>query len=163
MESLYHLTNEFLELMEYADSTDPEEEQIFLDTLDGLMGCIDKKVDSYVCVMDHMSAHKDLLNKEIDRLSGMVKALENNEKRMKVALQMAMTAMNKRKIETDYHKISIAKNGGKMPMVITGDVPDNFMKVIYEPDKDKIRDALENGEALDFAYLEERGEHLIIK
>jgi len=163
MDSLYDLTAEFQALMEYADSTDPEDEQVFLDTLEGLMGCIEKKVDSYICVMDHMDAHKELLNREIDRLLGKVKAIESNEKRMKEALYGCMVAMDKKKLETDLHKISIAKNGGKMPMKITGEVPDNFLKVIYEPDKDKIREALENGEALDFAHLEERGEHLNIK
>ncbi len=163
MDSLYDLTNDYLTLMEYADSTDPDDEQVFIDTLEGLMGAVEAKVDSYAAVMSHMEAHEALLKKEIDRLTEKMTAIENNRKRMKDSLYAAMVAMDKRKITTDLHTFAIQKNGGKQPLIISGEVPDKFQKVIYEPDKNLIRKALEDGEKLDFAFLEERGEHLVIK
>ena len=163
MDSLYDLTNDYLTLMEYADSTDPDDEQVFIDTLEGLMGAVEAKIDSYAAVMSHMEAHEDMLKKEIDRLSAKMTAIENNKKRMKDSLYAAMVAMDKRKITTDLHTFAIQKNGGKQPLIISGEVPDKFQKVIYEPDKNLIRKALEDGEKLDFAFLEERGEHLVIK
>lgn len=163
MDSLYDLTNDYLTLMEYADSTDPDDEQVFIDTLEGLMGAVEAKVDSYAAVMSHMEAHEDMLKKEIDRLSAKMTAIENNKKRMKDSLYAAMVAMDKRKITTDLHTFAIQKNGGKQPLIISGEVPDKFQKVIYEPDKNLIRKALEDGEKLDFAFLEERGEHLVIR
>jgi len=48
-------------------------------------------------------------------------------------------------------------------MVIDGEVPESFLKVIYEADKDKIRQALKDGQELSFARLEERGRHITIK
>ena len=42
-------------------------------------------------------------------------------------------------------------------------VPDNYKRVVYETDLEKIRKELEDGKQLDFAHLEERGEHLRIK
>lgn len=162
MDSLYDLKNDYLTLMEYADSTDPDDEQVFLDTLEGLMGAVETKADSYAAVISHMEAHEDLLQKEIDRLTAKKTAITNNKKRMKDSLQSAMIAMDQKTIKTDLHTFRVQKNGGKQPLDIFGEVPDKFQKVIYEPDKDLIRKALENGEKLKFAVLKERGEHLVI-
>lgn len=162
MESLYELKHEYLVLMEYADSTDPEDEQVFLDTLEGLTGTIEAKLDSCAVVMSHMDAHESMLDKEIDRLMAMKTAIKNNKQRMKDRIYALMVAMDKRKISTDLHSFSIRKNGGKQALEITGDVPDKFQKVIYEPDKDLIRKELEAGNELDFAVLKERGEYLKI-
>lgn len=162
MDSLYSLTAEFQTLLEYADSIEPEDEQVFLDTMEGLLGNIEAKVDSYAAVMSQMEAHENMLEAEIDRLEAKRQAINNNRKRMKDAVYAAMVAMDKQKITTDLHTFSIRKAGGKQKMVITGEVPDSFQKVVYEADKERIRSALENGEALDFAHLEERGEYLRI-
>lgn len=162
MDSLYDLKNDYLTLMEYADSTDPDDEQVFLDTLEGLMGAVEAKADSYAAVISHMDAHEDLLQKEIDRLTAKKTAISNNKKRMKDSLQAAMIAMDQKTIKTDLHTFRVQKNGGKQPLDIFGDVPDKFQKIVYEPDKDLIRKALENGEELEFAVLKERGEHLVI-
>jgi hypothetical protein len=162
MDNLYELTNDYLTLMEFADSTDPDDEQVFLDTLEGLMGAVEAKADSYAAVISHMEAHEDLLQKEIDRLTAKKTAISNNKKRMKDSLQSAMIAMDQKTIKTDLHTFRVQKNGGKQPLDIFGDVPDKFQKVVYEPDKDLIRKALENGEELEFAVLKERGEHLVI-
>ena len=64
---------------------------------------------------------------------------------------------------TEHFKVSIAKNGGKTPMKITGDVPEEFLKYTPAPDNDKIREALDSGLSLDFAHFEERGTHLNIR
>jgi hypothetical protein len=47
--------------------------------------------------------------------------------------------------------------------VSTEDVPDEYMKVVFEPDTDKIRKDLEEGKTLPFARLEERGVHLNVR
>lgn len=162
MDSLYELTNDYLTLMEFADSTDPDDEQVFIDTLNGLMGAVEVKADNYAAVISHMEAHEDLLQKEIDRLTAKKTSITNNKKRMKDSLQAAMIAMDQKTIKTDLHTFRVQKNGGKQPLDIFGEVPDKFQKVVYEPDKDLIRKALENGEELEFAVLKERGEHLVI-
>ena len=163
MDSLYDLTNDYLTLMEYADSTDPDDEQVFIDTLEGLMGAVEAKADSYAAVISHMDAHESLLDKEIERLTKMKTAIANNRRRMKDSMYAAMVALDKRTIKTDLHTFAIQKNSGKRTLEITGDVPDNFQKVVYEPDKELIRKELEAGKELDFAVLKERGEHLVIR
>ena len=163
MDSLYDLTNDYLTLMEYADSTDSEDEQVFIDTLEGLVGAIEAKADSCAVVISHMEAHEELLQKEIDRLTKAKNAISNNITRIKDNIQATMTVMDKKVIKTDLHTFRVQRNGGKQALDIYGDVPDNFQKIVYEPDKELIRKALEDGEVLDFAVLKERGEHLVIK
>lgn len=164
MDTLYSLSDEYVQLMDLAISTDPEDEQAFSDTLEGLTAVINTKMDDYAVVMTHLKGRSDLIQAEIDRLKAMQQTIDNHEKRMKAALLYVMTEkLNQRKITTDFHTFTICKNGGKQPMEITEDVPDNYKRVVYEIDTEKIRKELEAGATLPFAHLEERGEHLRIK
>lgn len=167
METLYKLTEDYEALLEYADSVDPEDEEVFLQTLDSVTATIDVKMDDYAVVMDHMASRAALIDKEIKRLTAIKHAIDNNHKRMQERLYESMIATDRRKVQTDLHTFSIVKNGGKLPLVIHegADIPDKWCKVIVEPDKDKIRTALETGntEVLEFAHFGERGEHLTIR
>ena len=163
MESLRELTNDMYALLEYADSTDPDDQQVFQDTLDGLIAVIEKKADSYCTVMDQIKANIAAHDLEIKRLTARKKAMENNVDRMKDALLAAMVAMDEKKLKTDLYTITRCKNGGKQPMKIDGIVPDSYQRIVYEVDNDKIRADLEQGAELPFAHLEPRGEHIMIK
>ena len=74
-----------------------------------------------------------------------------------------MKFTGKTKFTTNLFSFNIAKNGGKQQLTIDGDVPKEYTRTITENDIDKIRQALENGENLPFAYLEPRGESLRIR
>jgi hypothetical protein len=164
MESLMQLSEEYQELVELASSADPEDEQTFLDTLDGMTGIIENKMDGYGVVLTQMKARIAMIDGEIKRLQAWKQTVENNDKRMRDVLLLVMRdTLNQRKIQTDLHTFTICKNGGKQGVDIFAEVPDSFQRIIYEPDTDKIREALENGEDLPFARLRERGEHVRIK
>lgn len=167
METLYELTQDYQALLEYADAIDPDDEQVFLDTLDGIMGAVDVKMDQYAAVMEQMEAHGVMIEREIKRLKARQESIERNQERMKERMYEAMIAMNQTKIKTDLHTFIIKKNGGQLPLIMDHpeEVTDAFTKVVYEPDKEKIRLALETGnvDALKFAHLGERGSHLEIK
>jgi hypothetical protein len=75
----------------------------------------------------------------------------------------AMAATNQRLIETPLFRISIQRNGGKTPIDIHGEVPQEWCRIRYDADKERIRVALEAGESLPFAVLGERGERLVIR
>ena len=105
----------------------------------------------------------DECDKVIDAFTTKKATRMNNVKRMKDALIDAMDAAGIDSLKAGGFNLKIANNGGVQPMKITGEVPDSFTKVIVEPDNKKIRDALVNGEALEFAHLEERGRHLNIQ
>ena len=163
MSTLYELKEEYLTLLSLGDSDDPEEQQAFLDTLDGLMGEIEVKADSYAVVLKELAAQKEKVEAERKRLQRSEKAIENSMRAMKERIKDAMIEMGKTEIKTDLHTFNIQKNGGVQPMKITGEVPDRFQKVIYDIDTEKIREALTAGEELDFAHLEPRGTQLRIR
>lgn len=164
MDTLYSLSAEYNALLELACSDDPDDEQTFLDTLEGLTGVIESKMDDYAVVMTHLSGRSDLIDKEIKRLQVMKQTIDNHQKRMKEHLLRVMTdTLHETKIKTDLHTFTVCKNGGKQPMEITGEVPDNYKRIVYETDTEKIRADLENGVELPFAHLNERGTHLMIK
>lgn len=161
MSTLFELTTDMQAL--YALATEEDDEQAFLDTLEGLKGMIQDKAASYVDViqqLDMEAAKADLMAKQFAQKRDIRK---NNVKRMKEALMIAMDAMDATTMDAGNYTIKIVKNGGVQPMVIDGEVPESFLKVIYEADKDKIRQALKDGQELSFARLEERGRHITIK
>lgn len=159
--SLLNLAGEYQMLLEIAK--DPEtDEQTLIDTMEALTGEISAKAGGYVAVINTLQGRADTLKKESENLSNAAKVLENNIKRMKDRIKYTMEQMDVKTIESEFHTIKIVKNGGVEPLKITGDVPDNYKKVILENDNEKIRKDLKAGVKLEFAHLEERGTHLRI-
>ena len=163
MDTLYSLTDDLRQLIDLAPSIDPEDAQCFLDTLEGVLGARDDKLDGYAAVIDTLKSQVELLDHEEVRIANRKKAVENRIKLMKERMLESMQTTNQTKIQTDLHTFAIQKNGGKAPLTITGTVPDDFIKMEPKTDTEKIRTALENGETFDWANLEERGVHLAIR
>ena len=72
----------------------------------------------------------------------------------------AMKLSGQKKMATEHYNLSIARNGGEVPLIITGDVPEKYCDLV--PNNKKIREALNHGD-LEFARLGERGEHLSVR
>ena len=166
-ESLFTQTSEAVQLINLAKFAEtPEEEELFRDTLEAVLGSIDKKADDYCYVLSEIEGNADTVAKEINRLKVIEDRLLATRDRMKKALKDSMEATGRKEIQTDLHKIKIVNNGGLAPLVIPDEtaVPGEYNKteVKISPDKDKIRAALKNGEKLDFASLGERGTRLKI-
>ena len=163
MSSLFQLEDQYILLSQLGDSDDPEDQQAFLDTLEGLTGEIEMKADSYAVVITQFKNQSEAIDAEIKRLRKRKEAVDNSVDRMKARIKEAMELMGKTEIKTDLHTFKIQKNGGKQAMEITGDVPDEFQRIVYETDTEKIRKALESGEELPFAELLPRGTQLRIR
>ena len=163
MDTLYSLTDDLRQLIDLAPSIDPEDAQCFLDTLEGVLGARDDKLDGYAAVIDTLKSQVELLDHEEVRIANRKHAVENRIKLMKQRMLESMQTTNQTKIQTDLHTFAIQKNGGKAPLTITGTVPDDYIKMEPKTDTEKIRTALENGEQLDWAHLKERGVHLAIR
>lgn len=161
MSSLYELTGEFQALYELA--INDEDPQAFLDTLEGLKGELEAKSAGCVHVINQLMMEANECDKVVEAFEAKKQTRINNVKRMKEALIGAMDAAGIDTLKAGEYTLKIAKNGGVQPMKITGDVPDNYKKVIYEDDKELIRKALNDGKELSFAHLEPRGRHLNIK
>lgn len=165
MSSLFELTGDYLALVDLAAETGAEEDQAFLDTLEGLTGEIEQKADSYCYVMSSIDSQIAAVEKEIDRLDKIKAALTNHKDAVKRSIFNAMKAMDMPEIKTDLHKLKIQKNGGKLPLILDkdeSDIPDKYLSTKTYVDKEKIRADLDSGIELAFAHLAERGEHLRI-
>lgn len=161
MSTLYDIQGEFLALYEMATQSD--DEQAFLDTLEGLKGELEVKASGYAKVIKQLEMEQLECDKVIEAFKAKKEQRNNAVKRMKEAIMNALDVAGMNEIKAGDYTFKIAKNGGMQPLKIDGDVPDEFMKVIYETDKDLIRKSLSEGNTLDFAHLEPRGRHLTIK
>ena len=161
MGTLFDITEDFRSLYELA--TDPEcDEQVFQDTLEGLMGELEVKSCGYTQVIKQLDMEAKQAKEVSQMFADKAKVRENHIKRMKEALKMAMETAGTDQIAAGAFTIKLQKNGGLQPLKITGEVPDNMTKVIVEPDTDRIREFLKDNEC-EWAHLEERGTHIVIK
>lgn len=157
--TLYEITGRYRDLLWIAEDpeADPEcIEQCMAELEDDLA----VKADNYVTVIKSLESDNEGDMKEIRRLQARVSVRNRNISRMKGNLMDAMNTAGLTKLPTEHYKLGIAKNGGVAPLIITGDVPADYCRM--EPDNDKIRAALKQGE-VSFAHLGERGVHLSVK
>lgn len=163
MNTLYDIQGEYLTLLSYADEI--EDPKLFLDTLESIQGELEVKADNYGIVIAEMNSAVKKYEAEIERLTRKKEAIANNVKLMKDRLKAAMELMEVKDgtLQTEHYKFKICKNGGKQGIDIDENhVPDNYKRIVYETDKEKIRKDLEEGKELPFAALKPRGTHLRI-
>lgn len=166
MSSLYELTSEMQELMDWMNDPETDPEAI-ADTLEGLQFELEKKAEGYCKVIRQLEADAQMYKAEAARFTQKQALAENNAKFMKEKLKNAMVATgNEKGLDAGLFKLKIAGNGGKRPLKITGIVPDEFITMMPEANKDAIREYLENldeNDVCEWAKLEDRGTHLSIK
>lgn len=162
--TLFDIKGEFFRLYELAvQNDDPECEEAFNNALEDLKTDLAGKSAGYVHVIKQLDMEADECDKVIETFKAKKEARKNHIAKMKNALLDAMDAAQLTEIKAGEYTLKIAKNGGKQPLIIDSTVPDNYMKIKYEPDNDLIRTAIEEGKEINFAHLEERGRHLNIK
>lgn len=152
MNILYELTAEYMEVLQMAES-DEVETQVIIDTLEGIQGEIEVKADAYAKIIKTLEGQADAIKKEEDRLAKKRKSIETNVSNMKVSLENAMIAMNKKKFKTTLFDFNIQKNPASLVIDTPEAVPDDF-KITQEPkiDNAKIKELLKTQE-LPFAHL----------
>ena len=159
-ETLMKLSSDMKAVYEMLETE--TDKQLINDTLEALEGDFSYKLEGCACVYDRIKAECESAQKKANAWNDISKTLENNMIRLNDYMKMCMENAGIKEIETNMHRFKIVKNGGKLPLKIDGGVPENFIKteVKQSPDNDKIREALDNGEALTFAHYGERGTHL---
>ena len=164
-ESLFDLVGEYKELYAMLTDADEEDQQIVEDSLESVVGAIEAKGEGYIAILNRLDMEIDACRKQKDMWMQKLSIRENAVKRLKQRLADAMIQLGKNEIQAGDNTIKLQNNGGKAPLVFDEDkkIPQSYMKVILEPDKDKIRADLEKGEILDFAYIGDRGKHIKIK
>lgn len=170
---LYDIAADFRRLSDLLeDESTPEEmRQTIIDTLESLDGDFEEKAEGIAALIAENNAMIGAIEDEFDKLRAKAARLENQNDSLKRYLKMEMDFTGKRKLNAGIWKISIAKNGGKAPLVWKIDpdeldldtLPEKYVKRTESINTAAVRETLEAGGFLSFAELGERGESLRIK
>ena len=163
MSRLYELTADLMTLQEMLEEA--VDDQCLLDTLEGVQGEYEIKLEAYCKVIKNLEADMEALKSEAKRLTDKRKVLENNVDRLKKAMFDSMKATGTDKVKGQIFTVAIQRNGGKLPVIVdvpTEDLPDECVKVVESPDLEAISKMIDAGNC-NFAHYGERGESLRIK
>ena len=168
--SLFQLT-EALESLELAilEAEDEAQKEEIAEAYFQTEGDIAEKLDGYaalIAMAENRAAVRRQRAKELQDLAKSDGALVD---RLKKTLKWYFESQNLKKFETVDHRFTLAKNGGKLPLILDSvdveSVDERFTvtETVTRIDKDAIRSALESGEELDYARFGERGSSVRIK
>lgn len=152
--TLYELTEEFLNLLSMAEDPDVDP-QAFKDTLEGLEYEVELKADAYAKIIRQVEGNIATVDAEINRLQGFKKLLEGNVDTMKGNLENTMKVTGKTKFKTDLFSFRIQKNPASVVIDNEDDVPPEYLKITPTVNKTAIKKAIESGEDIPYAHLEQ--------
>lgn len=165
MPSMYELTADYKTVLDMAFDTEIDPQAI-ADTLESIAAEIEVKAENTVIIMKELEAEAAKLKAEEQRLNARRKVYENRVANLKQGLFDAMKTTGKEKFKTTLFSFSIAKNGGKIPVIVdvdTADLPDDLVTITEKPNLDAIAAFLEQNPESTLAHFGERGESLRIK
>lgn len=162
MSTLFEITKEYMAFYEMI-ADEETDLAVIEDTLESLDSELETKAAGYVAVMKQIEMEADKADQMSEAWKAKADRRRNAIKRIKDRLLHAMNTIGKKKVEAGDYTISVQKNGGVLPLNITGRVPESFCKITIEPDNGKIRQAIEEGKNISFANLGERGSHIVIR
>ena len=150
MSTLYELTNEWMMLMEMAEDPDIEED-VFMDTLEGIEGEIEMKADGYAKVIRQLEHDAEACGVEAKRFTEKKKFLENKIDRMKKSLQGAMELTGKTKFKTELFSFNVQNNPASVIVEADiKDIPERYLKPVDPKiDKELMKKDLKAGANLD--------------
>ena len=162
--TLLEISEDLLALMvaleESAGEVTPELEAWF-DTLGTER---DKKLDCYAALIREFELCSKARKEESDRMAALAQADANAARRLKDRLKLFLEVQRETRIDTARYRITLAKNGGALPVDVAvkpEDLP-AYQKRTVVADIDALRKALEAGVEIGGARLKERGTHVRI-
>lgn len=154
------------DLLEHAEGDEAQTEEI-LNYLEDTQQELSQKLDNYAELIQELQARAGARKQRAKEMAELAKADENLANRLKATLKLFFELHNIKRQDTDRHRITLAKNGGKAPLVLNEilpeDLPEEYQKVTITADTEAIRDALEKGIDLGFAHFGDRQMSIRIK
>ena len=176
MNKLYKISSKLEDLNnlleELEDAIIPDE---LTEVVTNILAEIDKtkadfydKVDNILALIQSRKKWVKIRKEEADRLNKLIKQDQSQIKFLNEYLLRHLEAQEVKKLRTKRFNLTVANNGGKLPIWIDNkldpqELPKQYQQVTVEVNKKAIREALEAGEKLEFAGFSERGKHLRIK
>lgn len=170
MSYLYPIETALLSLFDRIDDGEVSAEDA-ADTIEALELEYEAAVDGAATRIKELDILEAGIKNTIKDLQGRLKSVQDAKKTYDRVTVFSMQRLGKKTIETPRHKISIRRNP---PSVVienealfidwaTYNAPELLRKTeTYKPNRDAIKDAIEHGEAVPDAHIEQ-GESLRIK
>lgn len=149
---LYEISQEYLAVLEMAQNEDIDADAI-RDTLEGIQGEFEGKVDNTACVIKQINAEAEAIKAEADKLLTRAKTRKAKADRMKLFLQEQMNAVGIKKVETTRNVVSVQKSPEAVRIAneeaflgwAVMEHEEYIKQRPQEPDKTKIKEALRSG------------------
>jgi len=124
----------------------------------------DEKLDGYCKLIRNLTARALARETESRRLTDRAAVDRAAIARLKDRLLLFFGAHGYTKLNAGIWTLSVARNGGKLPLLVPDPevVPEEFTNLVPVIDRARIREYLERGNELPFARLGERGFNLRI-
>lgn len=164
--TLYEISQDLLALYERledlgGDVSSPEVEQ----AIDAWFATLDQerddKLDNYAALIRELETRASIRKEEAKRLADRARRDQEHADYLKGRLMDFFQQHGLKSLETPRYRLTLQRSGGKAPVILKTDdperLPEAFQRIRVSADLTAIRDALECGEALDFAELGERG------
>lgn len=156
MSSLYNLTNDYLVLQEMAQNAETAEDMKALeDTISSIADAIEVKGENYAKLIKCLDADNDGIQKEIKRLQNVKKANENLANRLKANMDESLKAIGSDKLKCGTFTFSYRKTKS-VEILDLNALPSDYKAIEYKPNKNAIKKAINDGEAVAGAALVEK-------
>ena len=163
--NIYELNYQFKQIALMAEDPDVTADEI-AEQLEALKGNLEEFADNAVKMIANLKADVTALKAEGERLMGKRRMKEARIASLEVALKQALELAGVRKIHAGTFDVSIARNGGKAPVVLTAELdqlPDEFFRTRREFDSEALRKYIEETGDIAYGYIGERGESVRIR
>jgi len=171
MRALDGLLAEVGSMLEASEGEVTPEIQAVLDAVDAWKAELDRdldgKVDGYATFIKELEGRAQVRKQRADELAARARIDTRNADWLKGVLLGELQRREVKKLETHHHRVSVAANGGKLPLLVKDETAllaeERFVIVKRELNKDAVREALDAGEELNGAVYGERGSHLSLR
>ena len=164
MNELFNLVGQYQQV--YDMITDPDiDEQVVLDTLEGLAGEISDNAAQLVPILNRLDMEIEACKKQQAEWTARRKVRENGQARLKNMIMAAMDAIGAKELDAGGVTFKTQNVGGQLAIEYVDGitVPEKYTKISIETDNKLVREALDAGEELPFAHFAPRGRTLKIK
>ena len=168
--TLLDISDDLLALNELLENAagDIEQEQIIQHWFNEIGNELHHKLDNYCELIAYLQGLAKLRQERAAQLAKLAEVDDNKVERLKKLLKFFLERHDIKKLDTERHRISLRKNGGKqgIALLVQPEVlPEALQRIVVAPDKEAIREALENGDETvkNYACWKERENHVRIQ
>jgi hypothetical protein len=165
--TLWQLTDQYLQALQILTSDDDLPPEVVRDTLDALEGNLTTKATNVAAYASMLAINADAIGAEITRLKMMQQRVEAHAAKLRDYLRDNMIRSGITKIEATqapFFRLAIKRNPPRVVVDYEYMIPTEFLraKIITEVAKDEIKRAIQSGQDVPGAHLEQT-ERLEIK